>query len=304
MVDVATTPTTSALDDLHLETGQHARLYRLMYQAGPANGTLLFLPYDHGIEHGPIDFLGYPQGADPSYIFRLAARGRFSGIATHLNLARRYYPAVAGQVPLVVKLNGKTAIPPDDQALSPMTGDVESALRLGADAVGYTLYVGSAAQDRDFEQLREVRREANRLGVPLIVWAYPRGEHVEAKGGRDALYAIDYAARVALELGADVIKLNIPKHHKEGSTPPEQYRELEDERFEMTQRVIASAQGALVVFTGGSFHSDEELLADLDMVMRAGASGIIAGRNIFQRTEPEALSIVERVHELLGRYPR
>ena len=290
------------LDKMHLASGQYSRLHRMMYEYGTANGTLLLLPYDHGIEHGPIDFLDYLQGADPEYLFRLAVQGKFSGIATHLGLARRYFSEVAGQVPLVVKLNGKTNIPPDDHAISTMTGDVESAVRLGADAVGYTLYVGSPEQHQDFEQLRAVRRESELLGIPLIVWAYPRGKYIESKGGRDGLYAVDYAARLALELGADVIKLNTPKSHNPDASTPAQYKELEDERFEMTKRVITSAQRDLVVFTGGSFHSDEDFLADLDMVMRAGASGIIAGRNMFQRTEENAIAITKRVHELLGEY--
>ena len=150
--------------------------------------------------------------------------------------------------------------------------------------------------------MRAVRRESELLGIPLIVWAYPRGKYIESKGGRDGLYAVDYAARLALELGADVIKLNTPKSHNPDASTPARYKELEDERFEMTKRVIASAQRALVVFTGGSFHSDEDFLADLDMVMRAGASGIIAGRNMFQRTEENAIAITKRVHELLGEY--
>ena len=96
--------------------------------------------------------------------------------------------------------------------------------------------------------------------------------------------------------------MNIPKNHNLDTDAPAQYKELEGERFEMTKRVIVSAQRALVVFTGGSFHSDEDFLADLDMVMRAGASGIIAGRNMFQRTEENAIAITKRVHELLGEY--
>ncbi len=83
-------------------------------------------------------------------------------------------------------------------------------MRLGADAVGYTLYVGSPAQDDDIAQCNEVRRDCDRYGMPLVIWAYPRGAAIKAKGGIDSLYAVDYAARVACEIGADVIKLNEP----------------------------------------------------------------------------------------------
>jgi len=268
-----------SLADLNLSPGKKTRLYRLLFRAGPANGTLLFLPYDHGIEHGPIDFLGNPESADPAYVFGLAVEGRFSGVVTHTSLARRYYPEHAGRVPLVVKLNGRSSLPYDADPISTLTGAVEEAVGLGADAVGYTLYAGSAAQDRDILQLADVRREAERLGVPLIIWSYPRGRQVEEAGGRDALYAVDYAARMALELGADVVKINLPRPHKESSKHPDQYAELEGERFEMTRRVVASAQRCLVLFSGGSYKDDESFIRDVEMGMRAGAVGLIAGRN-------------------------
>lgn len=290
------------LDELHVNTGKRTRLRRLLYQAGPANGTLLFLPYDHGIEHGPIDFLNNPESADPAYLFRLAVEGRFSGIVTHPAVAQRYYPEFAGKVPLIVKINGKTTVPSDDEAFSPLTGTVEDAVRLGADAIGYTLYLGSPAQDRDIPQLGEVRREAERLAMPLIVWSYPRGKAVEEKGGRDSLYAVDYAARVAMEMGADVVKINLPKAHKENSKRPDKYAELEAERSEMTQRVVASAQRCLVLFSGGSYRDDDQFLSDVEMGMQAGATGLIAGRNMWQRPRAEAIPMIERVRTLLERF--
>lgn len=290
------------LEELHLNTGKKARLRRLLYQAGPANGTLLFLPYDHGIEHGPVDFLSNPDSADPAYLFRLAVEGRFSGIVTHPGVAQRYYPEFAGKVPLIVKINGKSAIPSDAEAFSPLTGTVEDAVRLGADGIGYTLYAGSPAQDRDIRQLGEVRRDAERLGMPLIVWSYPRGKAVEEKGGRGSLYAVDYASRLALEMGADVVKINLPKPHKEDTKYPAQYKELEAERSEMTRRVVASAQRCLVLFSGGSYRDDESLLADVEMGMQAGAVGLIAGRNMWQRPRAEALPMIDRVRALLDNF--
>jgi fructose-bisphosphate aldolase, class I len=108
-------------------------------------------------------------------------------------------------VPLILKLNGKTDLPPDDEALSPLNASVADAVRLGADAVGYTIYVGSPAQETDFTQLHMVRNDAKLLGMPLVVWSYPRGSAVDAKGGRDSFYAVDYGGRVASELGAALL---------------------------------------------------------------------------------------------------
>ena len=101
-------------------------------------------------------------------------------------------------------------------------------MRLGADAVGYTLYVGSPQQEEDFIQLGKVRADCDRFGMPLVIWAYPRGRDIEKKGGRDSFYAIDYAARVAMEMGADVVKLNMPKLNPDkDKDAPAPYNEME-----------------------------------------------------------------------------
>ena len=176
---------------LGLNPGKRTRLKRLLYDHGPGGGTLLILPIDQGLEHGPVDFFENPAALDPQYQNELAREGRFSAIALHIGLAEKYGHEFAGDVPLILKLNGKTTIPPDAQAFSGLTGTVEDAVRLGADAIGYTLYVGSPSQDRDFRQFTDIRTEADRLGMPVIVWAYPRGEAVAKKGGKESLYAID-----------------------------------------------------------------------------------------------------------------
>ena len=149
------------------------------------NGTALFLPYDQGLEHGPRDFFANPDAADPRYIAPARGRGRLQRQSCSRSAWRRSSIwDYAGEVPLILKLNGKTDIPPDDEALSPLHACVEDAVRLGADAVGYTLYVGTPAAAADFAQYRQVRSDAERLGMPLIVWAYPRGSAIEAKGGQ------------------------------------------------------------------------------------------------------------------------
>ncbi len=204
-----------------LSPGKRTRLRRLLFEFGPGNGTLLLLPIDQGIEHGPRDFFPNPDSKDPEYQFRLAAEAGYSAIACQIGLAEKYYPDYAGQVPLLLKVNGKTDIPPSGDALSTTNASVEDAVRLGADAVGYTLYVGSPRQDQDLHQLKGVREECDRYGMPLVVWAYPRGEYVGKKGGQNSFYAIDYAARMAMEMGADVVKLNLPspEPHKDSPAP-------------------------------------------------------------------------------------
>ena len=291
------------LSDLDLSTGKRTRLHRLLYRYGPANGTLLLLPIDQGLEHGPRDFFANPAALDPEFQLRLARDGGYSGIVFHIGLAERYMRSYAGEVPLVLKVNGKTEIPSDKAAFSPLTASVEQAVRLGADAIGYTLYVGSPSQAEDFKQFREVREEAERYGMPVIVWAYPRGEAIEAKGGRDSLYAIDYAARVAHELGADVIKINIPKINPErDKDAPKPYNTLETNEAEATARVVRSAGNSMVLFSGGERLDDADVLAKARLAMESGATGLIFGRNMWQRPMDEALRMTAQIKELMSNY--
>lgn len=288
------------LEDLELSPGKRARLYRLLYERGPGDGFGMFLPIDQGLEHGPRDFFENPESADPEFQLRLAEEGDFSAIVFQIGLAEKYMGRYAGRVPLILKLNGKTEVPSDDEALSPLNASVEDAVRLGADAVGYTLYVGSPAQDRDFRQLAQVRQEANRFGMPLIVWSYPRGKFVQAKGGQLTSWAIEYAARVAQELGADVIKLNLPEYDPEKARlTPAPYNTAVFDEEEAVRRVVDAAGRSLVLVSGGSRVDEDDVLEKARLSMRAGATGIIFGRNIWQRAYPKALALTHKIRDVM-----
>lgn len=283
-----------------LTPGKRTRLHRMLYEFGPGNGTLMLLPIDQGIEHGPRDFFPNPASKDPDYQFKLAAEAGYSAIACQIGLATKYYPDYAGTVPLILKLNGKTDLPPSDKAFSSCNASVEDAVRIGADAIGYTLYVGSPRQDEDLAQLREVREACDRYGMPLIVWSYPRGEAVSGKGGQDSFYAIDYAARMAMEMGADVVKLNMPKINPDkDKDSPAPYNEGGFSQEEAIASCVESAGRALVVLSGGSRIDDDKLLEQTRFVMEAGGSGVIYGRNVWQREWDEATEIVEQVKEIM-----
>ncbi|MGH2405849.1 MAG: class I fructose-bisphosphate aldolase [bacterium] len=290
-----------ALETISLAHGKRARLYRMLHEHGPKAGTMLVLPVDQGLEHGPVDFLPNPPSEDPTFQIRLAIDGGYSAVAFHYGLASRYLPPFAGRVPLILKINGKTDIPPADRAFSGLTGRLEDAVRLSADAVGYTLYVGSPRQDEDFAQLTAVRAECDRFGMPLIIWAYPRGEAIEKKGGRDSLYAVDYAARVAAELGADVIKINVPRFdQKAKETSPGPYNEMVLDYRAAVEKVVRTAGQSFVLFSGGSRASDADLLEKARLVMEAGATGLIFGRNMWQRPMHEALRLTEEIKRVMA----
>lgn len=291
------------LNDLDLSVGKRTRLHRLLYSFGPANGTLLLLPIDQGLEHGPRDFFVNPAAKDPEFQLRLAKEGGFSGIVFQYGIAEKYMSRYAGEVPLVLKLNGKTEIPSDKAPISPCICTVEDAVRLGAEAVGYTLYVGSPLQAEDFAQFRAVRDDAQRYGMPIIVWAYPRGEAIEAKGGRDSLYAIDYAARVANELGADIVKVNVPTLNSEkDAAAPKPYNTMQVSREESVRMVVESAGRTLVLFSGGEMQGEGSVIDKARIGMESGATGLIFGRNMWQRPFDEALALSKQIREMMSEY--
>jgi class I fructose-bisphosphate aldolase len=273
-----------ALKDLDISLGKRIKLHRLL-------------------EHGPIDFFANPDSVDPLFQLRLAKEGGYSGIVFHIGLAGKYLKDFAGEVPLILKLNGKTNIPKDTYAFSPQTASVEDAVRLGADAVGYTLYVGSPAQGEDIRQFYKIREDCEKFGMPLIMWAYPRGEAIEAKGGRDSLYAVDYAARVACELGADLVKLNFPEYDDaKAKDLPKPYDQMKFSPQERMEKVVKSAGRTLVLVSGGSKLSDEDLLEKVKISMEAGVTGLIFGRNMWQRKLDDALKLTEKIKRIMSEY--
>jgi class I fructose-bisphosphate aldolase len=206
-------------------------------------------------------------------------------------------------VPLILKLNGKTNIPDDDEAVSPLAADVEDAARLGADAVGYTLYIGSPRQDEEIRQLRGVRKDCERLGMPLVMWSYPRGRAIEAKGGKGTLFAQDYAARVAEELGADLAKLHEPGEDDERA--PAAYRALREPPAARLRRVVRSAGRVMVLFSGGVKQDDDDaVLRKVKTYMESGAAGVMFGRNMWLRSFDHALALTRQVHRIMSRHPR
>lgn len=292
-----------SLDELDLPLGKRVRMVRLLYERGAQNGTLLALPIDQGLEHGPVDFFVNPAAKDPEFQWRLACEGGYNAIACHYGLARKYMAKYAGRVPLILKINGKTRIPPDERPLAALTARVADAVALGADAIGYTLYVGSPRQDEDIRQLTGVREQCDKYGLPLVIWAYPRGRYIERRGGRDSLYAVDYAARTALELGADLVKLNVPEHSERDPLQPKPYADLAFTYEEGMRRVVESAGRALVIVSGGSKVGDADLLDKVRLAMEAGATGLLFGRNMWQRPYEQALEMTEKVKDILRRFP-
>jgi len=288
--------------------GEIARVRTLVRE----NGTALILPYDQFLEHDTRHLEAGPDAARPEFILDLGETAGFNAVAFHIGIAKRYWSKIEGRLPLILKLNGKTSVPSDDQALSVHTSYVEDAVRLGAVAAGYTLYYGSPRQDVDLPQLAQVRKECDRYGLPLVVWAYPRGSAVDAKGGKESSYALESAARLAMEMGASIVKSNLPKAGPDGYLKnekiPKYYRDLEgdlsklgalEQKRERARRVVDAAQGIPVLFSGGDGKGEAEVIENAKACAEAGCFGYIIGRNSWKRPKAEGAALAGRLRDVL-----
>ncbi len=247
--------------------GESVRLSRII-----KNGKILILAMDQGIEHGPIDFDS--KNIDPDYVFKIAQH--YDGFAVQKGVAYKYMHNYAGKTPLILKLNGRTSLNPKDEIYSSPVATVKEAVKLGADAIGYTLYVGSPMEAKMFRDFGMIHAEAKEYGMPTIVWAYPRGKYV--KNEKDPA-TIAYAARVALELGADIVKVNYT-----GSTSS-------------FKQVVDAAQKCHVISSGGSKLNETEFIKKAKDVMASGASGFAVGRNVWQAENP--LDITKKLKKVV-----
>ena len=166
------------------------------------NGKAIFLAYDQGLEHGPTDF--NDKNVDPRYIIEIAKKGKLNALIFQKGIVEKYQKEIKkSKIPLILKLNGKTKIRKGDP-FSPLICTVDEAINLGADAVGYTIYIGSQYESKMFEEFEKIEQEAHEKSLPVVAWIYPRGKNVKNDTSREM---ISYAARVGLELGADIVKI-------------------------------------------------------------------------------------------------
>ncbi len=150
-------------------------------------------------------------------------------------------------MPLILKLNGKTDIPSDARRSRRCTRVSPTRSGWGRCGGVHALRRHTGRRRQDFAQLRQVRADAQRFGMPLVVWAYPRGAAIDAKGGKDSFYAVDYAARTASELGADVVKVNFPHPDKRADVPAAYDADFSSQQA--VDAVVRSANRTLVLIS-------------------------------------------------------
>ena len=238
-------------------------------------GKILILSYDQGLEHGPeSDF--NDKNIDPKYILEIAKKGKYNGIVFQKGIAEKYQKELKkSKVPLILKLNGKTKLY-SGEPYSPTLGTVKEAIKLGATAVGYTIYIGSKYESKMFEEFEKIEREAHVKGLPVIAWIYPRGKNVKNDVSKEMM---SYATRTGLELGADIVKI------KYGGNAND------------LKWAVKAAGKTKVVIAGGIKKGEKEFLRQVKDVIISGASGLAIGRNIWQNKKP--LEITKKIKKII-----
>ncbi len=278
--------------------GTLTNLARLLNQ-GKLGGTgrLVILPVDQGVEHGPgRSFAPNPPAYDPRYHFELAIEAGLNAYAAPLGFLEAGARDYAGDLPLILKLNNRENLHGDKDPNQALTGSVEAALRLGCVAIGYTVYPGSALRNEMYEKLQALAEEAKRHGLVVVVWSYPRGADL-SKEGETGLDVSGYAAQIAAQLGAHIIKVKPPSAHIEQDEARQAFEKAGASTGTLSERIEHVVQSAfdgrrIVIFSGGAAKGEQEIYEEIRGIRDGGGFGSIMGRNAFQRQRDEALELL------------
>lgn len=239
------------------------------------NAALVAL--DHGAEFGPIEGL-----TDFGATLRKlkAADGILinPGMLAHSGA----FFAEKGAPKLILRLTWTTAycFPwnyRDAHTCTVMTA--QEALYHGADFVMACCLVQSGSESLDRDNVRlfcGLAADAERVGVPMIGELYPlRAEELPEAELHQRVYQ---GARVLAELGADAIKTFYT-----------------GERF---AEVVEAVPVPILVLGASKKPDEKDALAMAQTAVRAGARGVVFGRNVFQAKNPSRFlrALVDVVH--------
>jgi len=272
----------------------------LMHGRLGGTGKLVILPVDQGFEHGPArSFAINPPAYDPAYHFQLALDAGCNAYAAPLGFLEAGAAEFAGAIPLILKLNNHDVLHDEKDPVSAQTGSVKDALRLGCVAVGYTIYPGSAGAQIMYQQIREIGEEAKEHGLAVVIWSYPRGSDL-SKEGETAIDVVAYAAQIAAQLGAHVIKVKAPSAHIELAEAKKAYDKAKVPIETLADRIKHVVQSSfngkrIVIFSGGATVTDDQLLEEIRGIHAGGGFGSIIGRNSFQRPREKAIELLGKI---------
>jgi fructose-bisphosphate aldolase/2-amino-3,7-dideoxy-D-threo-hept-6-ulosonate synthase len=235
--------------------GKQIRLERIMDRN--THRTIL-VPLDHGVTSGPIEGL-----VDMERTVNAVAEGGANAVIGHMGLALYGHRGRGRDIGLILHLSASTSLGPDPNE-KVLVNTVTNALKMGADGVSMHVNIGAEREADMLRDLGQIAVDCIEWGMPLLAMMYPRGRKVTDEHLVDH---VKLAARVAAELGADVVKTVY-------TGDPESFRE------------VTRGCPVPVVVAGGSKTDDRATLELIEGAMQGGAAGISIGRNAFQHRSP------------------
>ncbi|MDK2372877.1 MAG: 2-amino-3,7-dideoxy-D-threo-hept-6-ulosonate synthase [Candidatus Korarchaeota archaeon] len=232
----------------------------------------IIIPLDHGVSVGPIYGL-----TDLKSTINQVAEGGANAVVLHKGLVVWGHRGRGKDIGLIVHLSASTSLASDPNK-KVLVGDVKDAIKLGADGVSIHINLGDEAEDKMLMDFGKITSEAEQWGVPVLAMVYARGPNV--KNSYDP-GVVAHCARVAQEMGADVVKVNYTGDRKS---------------FE---KVVNSCSIPVVIAGGPKMGNKMEFLTMVYDSIKAGGAGLSVGRNVFQDENPTLLvKILTRiVHE-------
>jgi fructose-bisphosphate aldolase / 6-deoxy-5-ketofructose 1-phosphate synthase len=252
-------------------------------------GNLFLFAGDQKIEHLNQDFVGkhsVHESGDPQHMFMIAERTPIGAFATQLGLIARYGSRYQ-DINYIVKLNSKTNCIPSDarDPISTQLWSIDDVLSfqntsgLNICGIGYTIYLGSEYEHVMLKEAAHAIYHAHQNGLVVILWIYPRGKYVESYSPE----LLSGAAGVAHALGADFVKLSIPR-----------YADYHD-----IATAARAAGNTKVIISGGEKVDEDAFLKDLRNQLAQGACGTAVGRNLFQRSIDDAHRFAQHIAALV-----
>jgi class I fructose-bisphosphate aldolase len=276
-------------------------------------GYVSILPVDQGIEHSAgASFAPNPEYFDPARIVELAIEGGCNAVASTLGglgtVARKY----AHRIPFLVKLNHNEFLSYPNTYDQTLFANVKQAFDMGAQAVGATIYFGSAESRRQIREVSEAFHQAHQLGMATVLWCYLRNSEFK-KDGVDYHVAADLtgqANHLGVTLEADIIKQKMPEHNGNGfaalefgKTHKKVYSDLSgDHPIDMCRYQVANCYmgRAGLINSGGASGANDLQDAAITAVVnkRAGGMGLISGRKAFQKPMRDGVELLHVIQDV------
>ncbi|MDR0767029.1 MAG: 2-amino-3,7-dideoxy-D-threo-hept-6-ulosonate synthase [Methanosarcinales archaeon] len=222
-------------------------------------GRTIIAPMDHGVGVGPIKGLtNLPEAVDR------VALGGANAVLGHMGLAKHGHRKYGNDVGLIIHLSASTSIGPNSNRKVLVT-TVEEAIKVGADAVSIHINVGAEDEPEMLQDFGRVAQKCDEWGMPLLAMVYPRGPKIISEFEKGV---VAHAARLAAELGADIVKTNY-------TGDIDSFRE-----------VVQGTPIPVIIAGGPHMESELDLLQMIADSLEAGGKGVAIGRNVFQSEDP------------------